>query len=176
MRSSSAEEALEGEEEELERVRLGEGLGNARRRWTRIRTRLHRLERGVLGGPSRRRKSPRSVRPPSLRARTKLTPLRAVKPLPIALEDLYKGTTKKLRITKKRRNGAEEANTLEVVVKPGWKAGTRIKFAGAGHETISSTQVRSPLSPPRRRALTPSAGRRLRHRGEAARDVLARRR
>lgn len=37
----------------------------------------------------------------------------AVKPLPVALEDLYKGTTKKLRVTKKRMNGQEEANTLE---------------------------------------------------------------
>lgn len=31
----------------------------------------------------------------------------------MALEDLYKGTTKKLRVTKKRMNGQEEANTLE---------------------------------------------------------------
>lgn len=43
-------------------------------------------------------------------------------------------------MTKKRRNGAEEANTLEISVKPGWKAGTRVKFAGAGHETGTSSQ------------------------------------
>lgn len=40
-------------------------------------------------------------------------PPEAVKPLPISLEDLYKGTTKKLRVTKKRMNGQEEANVLE---------------------------------------------------------------
>ncbi|KAM0747044.1 DnaJ-domain-containing protein [Meredithblackwellia eburnea MCA 4105] len=63
-----------------------------------------------------------------------------IKPLPLTLEDLYKGVTKKLRVTKKRRNGAEEANTLEINVKPGWKAGTKIRFPGAGHETNTSTQ------------------------------------
>lgn len=67
-------------------------------------------------------------------------PSTAVKPLPISLEDLYTGTTKKLKVTKKRRSGGEEAKTLEIVVKPGWKSGTRVKFAGAGNETASSSQ------------------------------------
>lgn len=40
-------------------------------------------------------------------------PADIVKQLPVSLEDLYKGTTKKLRVTKKRRAGGEEANTLE---------------------------------------------------------------
>jgi len=35
------------------------------------------------------------------------------KPLPVALEDLYKGTTKKLKITKKLMSGREESNVLE---------------------------------------------------------------
>ncbi|GAA5916323.1 hypothetical protein JCM5296_007029 [Sporobolomyces johnsonii] len=67
-------------------------------------------------------------------------PPEIVKPLPISLEDLYKGCTKKLKVTKKRRNGQEEANTLEIVVKPGWKAGTKVRFAGAGHETAGGSQ------------------------------------
>lgn len=39
--------------------------------------------------------------------------LLAVKPLPVSLEDLYKGATKKLKVTKKRLNGQEEANVVE---------------------------------------------------------------
>ncbi|GAA6007289.1 hypothetical protein JCM10207_001572 [Rhodosporidiobolus poonsookiae] len=67
-------------------------------------------------------------------------PPEIVKPLPIALEDLYKGCTKKLRVTKKKLNGQEESNTLEIAVKPGWKAGTKVRFARAGHETPSGSQ------------------------------------
>ncbi|KWU41260.1 DnaJ-domain-containing protein [Rhodotorula sp. JG-1b] len=67
-------------------------------------------------------------------------PPEIVKPLPVALEDLYKGTTKKLRVTKKRMNGQEEANTLEVAIKPGWKAGTKIRFAKAGNEMPGGSQ------------------------------------
>lgn len=66
--------------------------------------------------------------------------LREVKQLPVSLEDLYKGANKKLKVTKKRRAGGEEANTLEINIKPGWKAGTRIKFAGAGNETAGGSQ------------------------------------
>lgn len=39
--------------------------------------------------------------------------LSSVKDLPVSLEDLYKGTTKKLKVTKKRLRGGEEASTLE---------------------------------------------------------------
>ncbi|SCZ95029.1 BZ3500_MvSof-1268-A1-R1_Chr11-3g03555 [Microbotryum saponariae] len=78
-------------------------------------------------------------------------PQEVVKQLPVSLEDLYKGATKKLKVTKKRRAGGEEANTLEtdgviasllpaVAVKPGWKAGTKVRFAKAGHETATSAQ------------------------------------
>ncbi|SGZ01705.1 BQ5605_C033g11161 [Microbotryum silenes-dioicae] len=67
-------------------------------------------------------------------------PQEVVKQLPVSLEDLYKGATKKLKVTKKRRAGGEEANTLEIAVKPGWKAGTKVRFAKAGHETATSAQ------------------------------------
>ncbi|BGP42464.1 Molecular chaperone (DnaJ super) [Rhodotorula kratochvilovae] len=67
-------------------------------------------------------------------------PPEAVKPLPISLEDLYKGTTKKLRVTKKRLNGQEEANVLEVAIKPGYKPGTKIRFAKAGNEMAGGAQ------------------------------------
>ncbi|GAA5898751.1 uncharacterized protein JCM6883_003416 [Sporobolomyces salmoneus] len=70
----------------------------------------------------------------------KKPPPEITKPLPISLEDLYKGTTKKLKITKKLLNGREESNVLEINVKAGWKAGTKIRFAGAGSETPSGPQ------------------------------------
>ncbi|KAI7878932.1 DnaJ-domain-containing protein [Lichtheimia hyalospora FSU 10163] len=61
------------------------------------------------------------------------------RPLPISLEDLYKGTTKRLKVTRKIRDGAtgRPMNTdkiLTINVKPGWKAGTKIRFPGEGDE------------------------------------------
>ncbi|GAA6036543.1 hypothetical protein JCM8097_003560 [Rhodosporidiobolus ruineniae] len=67
-------------------------------------------------------------------------PPEVVKPLPVSLEDLYKGCTKKLRINKTKLNGQQETKTLEIAVKPGWKAGTKVRFAGAGNETRGGAQ------------------------------------
>ncbi|CAX40138.1 type II HSP40 co-chaperone, putative [Candida dubliniensis CD36] len=53
-------------------------------------------------------------------------------PLPVSLEDLYKGTTKKLKITRKNSNGTKEQKILEVNIKAGWKSGTKINFANEG--------------------------------------------
>jgi hypothetical protein len=52
----------------------------------------------------------------------------------LTLEELYKGGTKRLKITRRRKNGADEEKVLEIAYKAGWKKGTKIKFAGAGHE------------------------------------------
>ncbi|WWD17671.1 hypothetical protein CI109_102112 [Kwoniella shandongensis] len=57
-----------------------------------------------------------------------------VKPLGLTLEELYKGGTKRLKITRHLRNGNQEEKILEVAYKAGWKKGTKIKFAGAGNE------------------------------------------
>jgi len=57
-----------------------------------------------------------------------------VKPLALTLEELYKGGTKRLKITRHMRGGNQEEKILEVVYKAGWKAGTKIKFSGAGNE------------------------------------------
>ena len=133
--------------------------------WTSTLTRTTTLAAGA--------RQSRLLLPKSVRARQSWTGLLvqrliamfelAVKPLPVALEDLYKGTTKKLRVTKKRMNGQEEANTLEgwsafptayylrtsdadflsspaVAIKPGWKAGTKIRFAKAGNEMPGGSQ------------------------------------
>ncbi|KAI9493605.1 hypothetical protein BDB00DRAFT_763444 [Zychaea mexicana] len=61
------------------------------------------------------------------------------RPLPISLEDLYKGTTKRLKVTRKIRDGATGRSVstdkiLTINVKPGWKAGTKIRFPGEGDE------------------------------------------
>lgn len=53
-------------------------------------------------------------------------------PLGVSLEDLYKGATKKLKITRKNSNGSKEQKILEVNIKPGWKSGTKINFANEG--------------------------------------------
>ncbi|KAJ3035649.1 hypothetical protein HDV00_003589 [Rhizophlyctis rosea] len=61
------------------------------------------------------------------------------KQLPVSLEDLYKGTTKRLKVTRRifdpsTQQPKSDDKILTVNVKPGWKAGTKIKFAGEGDE------------------------------------------
>ncbi|KAI3994268.1 hypothetical protein MKX01_012525 [Papaver californicum] len=58
--------------------------------------------------------------------------------LPCSLEDLYKGTTKKMKISREvadysgRPTTVEEILTIEI--KPGWKKGTKITFPEKGNE------------------------------------------
>lgn len=52
--------------------------------------------------------------------------------LPVALKDLYTGTTKKLKITRRDANGQPESNVVEIQIKPGWKNGTKLTFTGKG--------------------------------------------
>ena len=56
-------------------------------------------------------------------------------PVKCTLEDLFKGFTKKLKVTKKKHDPhgriTSEANVHEIKGKPGWKAGTKITFSGA---------------------------------------------
>lgn len=61
------------------------------------------------------------------------------RPLPISLEDLYKGAVKRLKVTRKLRDAStgrpvSADKILTINVKPGWKAGTKIKFEGEGDE------------------------------------------
>jgi DnaJ family protein B protein 4 len=51
----------------------------------------------------------------------------------VSLEELYLGTTKKLKITRKR-GGRDEAKVIEIDVKPGWKAGTKLTFENEGDQ------------------------------------------
>ena len=54
--------------------------------------------------------------------------------LPLTLEELYTGTTKKLKVTRTLANSSREEKILTVEVKPGWKNGTKITFDDAGDE------------------------------------------
>ncbi|OAJ38062.1 hypothetical protein BDEG_22030 [Batrachochytrium dendrobatidis JEL423] len=59
--------------------------------------------------------------------------------LPVTLEDLYTGAEKRLKVTRKLIDGAtarqiSTEKILTVNIKPGWKAGTKIKFSGEGDE------------------------------------------
>ncbi|KAL8794882.1 MAG: hypothetical protein Q9195_002594 [Heterodermia aff. obscurata] len=67
------------------------------------------------------------------------------KPLHVTLEELYNGASKKLKIKRKtfdprtnKRN--DEEKVLDMTVKPGWKAGTKIKFKGVGDQEEGGTQ------------------------------------
>lgn len=68
-------------------------------------------------------------------------PSELVKPLALSLEDLYSGATKRLKLTRKLVSGGSEEKVLSITVKPGWKAGTKIRFAEAGNEEIKEGQV-----------------------------------
>jgi DnaJ family protein B protein 4 len=59
--------------------------------------------------------------------------------LKVTLEDLYKGTVKKVRITKKVIDASsgkslQVAVTKEISIKPGWKDGTKITYEREGDE------------------------------------------
>jgi DnaJ-class molecular chaperone len=47
------------------------------------------------------------------------------------LEQLFTGTTKKLRVTR-NVNGSDEEKLIELKIRPGWKDGTRITYPGDG--------------------------------------------
>jgi DnaJ family protein B protein 4 len=67
------------------------------------------------------------------------------KPLSISLEDLFHGTTKKLKVQRKtydNQTGKQsvEDKILEVKINPGFKAGTKIKFKDMGDQVEGGVQ------------------------------------
>lgn len=55
----------------------------------------------------------------------------------VTLEDLYLGTKKKLKISRRLLSGKETSKTIVVDILPGYKPGTKITFRGEGDEINS---------------------------------------
>ena len=67
------------------------------------------------------------------------------RPLPVTLEELFHGTHKKMKIKRKTYDGANgkrkvEDKILEMDIKPGLKAGSKIKFKGVGDQEEGGQQ------------------------------------
>ncbi|KAJ9627266.1 Molecular chaperone (DnaJ super) [Taxawa tesnikishii (nom. ined.)] len=67
------------------------------------------------------------------------------KPLPVTLEDLFNGTTKKMKIKRKTYDEmtgkqSTQDRILEVPIKKGLKPGSKIKFNGVGDQVEGGTQ------------------------------------
>ncbi|MCJ1359748.1 MAG: hypothetical protein MMC33_009750 [Icmadophila ericetorum] len=67
------------------------------------------------------------------------------RPLPVTLEQLFKGAKKKMNIKRKTFDETTgkrkmEEKMLEMEIKPGYKAGTKIKFKGWGDQEEGGTQ------------------------------------
>lgn len=52
--------------------------------------------------------------------------------LPVSLEDLFSGKKKSFKITRKGPGGASEKQQVDIQLKPGWKAGTKITYKNEG--------------------------------------------
>ncbi|KIK55077.1 hypothetical protein GYMLUDRAFT_176117 [Collybiopsis luxurians FD-317 M1] len=80
---------------------------------------------------------PRSSRPRSSRANSSSSPNEITRPLKVSLEDLYNGAVKHLKVGRRLLNGSTEDKVLDIQIHPGWKSGTKIRFARAGNEQPS---------------------------------------
>ncbi len=67
--------------------------------------------------------------------------------LPCSLEELYKGTSKRMKISRNITDASGRlervSETLTVDVKPGWKKGTRVTFPKKGALPLSAAQLAS---------------------------------
>jgi DnaJ family protein B protein 4 len=75
--------------------------------------------------------------PRGMPGKKKTAPQSVKKTLSVPLEDLFTGTVKKLKVTRTyyEQNAPKQSEKiLTVPIKAGWKAGTKIKFAGEGDE------------------------------------------
>jgi DnaJ family protein B protein 4 len=69
----------------------------------------------------------------------KSSPSEITRPLKLSLEDIYGGTTKHMKVSRRRVDGSSEEKVLEIAVQPGWKEGTKIRFPRAGNETSNGS-------------------------------------
>jgi DnaJ homolog subfamily B member 4 len=61
------------------------------------------------------------------------------RPLKLSLEDIYNGTMKHMKVARRKLGGSTEERVLEIVVQPGWKQGTKIRFPRAGNEAADGS-------------------------------------
>jgi DnaJ family protein B protein 4 len=61
-------------------------------------------------------------------------PNEITRPLKVTLNDLYTGTTKRLKVGRRLLDGGTEDKVLEIQIYPGWKSGTKVRFPRAGNE------------------------------------------
>ncbi|KAG2112153.1 hypothetical protein BD769DRAFT_1689959 [Suillus cothurnatus] len=86
---------------------------------------------GMPGGMPSGRQSPRHQ---SSTSTATSAPSETTRPLKLSLEELYSGTTKHLKVSRRLLGGSTEEKVLEIQVLPGWKSGTKIRFPRAGNE------------------------------------------
>ena len=98
------------------------------------------------GGRSSRGSRKDSYAGNSMRRRDRSPEVTTVeRPLPVTLEELYRGTHKKMKIKRKtfdprtQKQNVED-KILEMEIKPGYKAGTKMKFKGVGDQEEGGTQ------------------------------------
>lgn len=101
--------------------------------------------RGGPGGGFKTR-SARFGEPNGARPRPPTPEVQVVeKQLPVSLEDLYKGTTKKMKIKRKTYDESTgkrsvQDKILEIPIRAGLKAGSKIKFKGVGDQDEGGAQ------------------------------------
>jgi len=89
---------------------------------------------GMPGGMPHVRTQQRSTSAPAPQ------PSEITRPFKLSLEDLYSGSTKHLKVSRKLLDGSTEEKVLEIQVLPGWKAGTKIRFPRAGNEQPNGSE------------------------------------
>ena len=104
---------------------------------------------GGMPGMSGSSRTPRGAKSGRFDSGGRRTPAPEVtvveKPLPVSLEELFSGTTKKMKIKRKTYDQATgkqstQDRILEVPIKKGLKAGSKIKFSDVGDQVEGGTQ------------------------------------
>ena len=97
---------------------------------------------GRSSGRSSRMRSGGFADAPARQATPEVTTVE--RPLPLALEDLFRGVTKKMKIKRKTFDESGKRTTtdtvLEVPIKPGLKKGSKIRFKGVGDQEEGGQQ------------------------------------
>jgi len=89
---------------------------------------------GGMGGARRHQ-----THPPTSAHKRPAPPSETVRPLKLSLEELYSGTTKRMKVSRRNFDGTTEEKVLEIVVQPGWKEGTKVRFPRAGNEAADGS-------------------------------------